>query len=70
VPLHTAVAQRTGGDHLGVEQGVAGQQTVEKPAMAVGPIHHGRYRKTPAAKWLIYIDFIFGQVLHLGRFFT
>ena len=41
VPLHTAVAQGTGGHHLGVKQGVAGQQAVEKPAMPIGPIHHG-----------------------------
>jgi hypothetical protein len=59
VPLHTAVAQRTGGNHFGVEQGVAGQQAVEKPAMAVGPIHHRRNTESPPAKWLIYIDFIF-----------
>jgi hypothetical protein len=48
VALHAAVAQGTGGHHLGVEQGVAGQQAVEKPTMAVGPIHHGRHGKTPA----------------------
>ena len=41
VPRHIAVQQRTGGDHLGVKQRVASQQTVEVPAMPVGPVHHG-----------------------------
>jgi hypothetical protein len=27
---------------------MAGQQAVEKPAMAVGPIHHGGNRQAPA----------------------
>jgi hypothetical protein len=41
MPLRVAVPQRTGGDHLGVEQGVAAEQAVKVTAMAVGPIHHG-----------------------------
>jgi hypothetical protein len=53
------VAQGTGGHHLGVEQGVAGQQAVEKPTMAVCPVHHRSNTESPLAKWLIYIDFIF-----------
>jgi hypothetical protein len=59
MPLHTAVAQSTGGHHLGVQQGVAGQQAVEKPAMPVGPIHHRRDTESPPAKWLIFMDFNF-----------
>jgi hypothetical protein len=38
---------------------VAGQQTVEKPAMPVSPVHHRRDTESPPSKWLIYIDFIF-----------
>jgi hypothetical protein len=59
VPLHAAVAQGTGGHHLGVEQGVSGQQAVEKPTVAVSPVHHGRNTESPPAKWLICISFIF-----------
>ena len=36
-----AVEDRAGSDHLGVEQGVFGEQAQEEPAVAVGPIHHG-----------------------------
>jgi hypothetical protein len=38
---HIAMQQSAGGHHLGVEQGMARQQTVEIPAMPVGPVHHG-----------------------------
>jgi hypothetical protein len=37
--------QRTGGDHLGVEPGVARDLAMEDAAVAVGPIHHGRNRQ-------------------------
>ncbi len=43
--LVVAVQDRAGGDHLGVEQGVLGEQAQEEPAVAVGPVHHGCYRK-------------------------
>jgi hypothetical protein len=43
VPWHVAMDQRAGRHHLGVEQCVPGQQAVEVPAMAVGPVHHGRH---------------------------
>jgi hypothetical protein len=66
--LHIAVGERTGRHHLGVEQGVTREQAVKKPAVAIGPIHHRRNTESPPAQWLIYIDFIFWQVLHLGRF--
>ena len=42
VARHIAMDQRPRGDHLGVEQGVARQQAVEIPAVAVGPVHHRR----------------------------
>ena len=45
--LHIAVGERTGRHHLGVEQGVAREQAVEKTAMAIGPVHHGRDRQAP-----------------------
>jgi hypothetical protein len=41
--LNTAVTDGTGGDHFGVKQCVLRQQTVEKSAMPIGPVHHGRY---------------------------
>ena len=36
-----AMQDRAGGDHLGVEQGVLGEQAQEEPAVTVGPVHHG-----------------------------
>ncbi|CCC99889.1 protein of unknown function (plasmid) [Azospirillum baldaniorum] len=39
-PLAVAVQHGAGGDHLGVEQRVLGQQAMEGPAMAVRPVHH------------------------------
>lgn len=36
-----AVEQGAGGDHFGVQQGVAREQTQEVATVAVGPIHHG-----------------------------
>jgi hypothetical protein len=45
--LQIAVHHRTGGDHFGVQQGVTGQQTMEKPAVTVSPVHHRRHGKLP-----------------------
>jgi hypothetical protein len=42
MPLCIAMAKRTGGDHLGVEQSVAAEQAVEIAAVAISPIHHRR----------------------------
>lgn len=39
--LVIAVEDRPGGDHLGVEQGVLGEQAQEVATVSVGPIHHG-----------------------------
>jgi hypothetical protein len=50
VALNTAVTDGTGGDHLGVKHGVLRQKAMEKPAMPIGPVHHGRNRQTPRAK--------------------
>ena len=41
VPRHVAMDQRAGGHHLGVQQGVPGQQPVKVATVAVGPVHHG-----------------------------
>ncbi len=38
--LGIAMQQGAGGDHLGVEQGAAGQLAQEEAAVAVGPVHH------------------------------
>jgi hypothetical protein len=51
--LNTAVTDGTGGDHFGVKQCVLRQQTVEKSAMPIGPVHHGRYRQAPSAKVIL-----------------
>jgi hypothetical protein len=50
VPLNTAVTDGTGGDHLGVKQCVLRQKAMKKPAVAVCPVHHGRYRQVPGTK--------------------
>jgi hypothetical protein len=34
-------------DHLGVQQGVTGQQAVQVAAVAIGPVHHGRHGHAP-----------------------
>jgi hypothetical protein len=47
---HIAMQQRTRGHHLGVEQGVAGQQAVEVAAMPITPIHHRGNRNSPGIK--------------------
>src|SRR5262249_1386848 len=39
-PRAVAMEHRTGGDHLGIDQGAARQQAMEEPAMPVGPFHH------------------------------
>jgi hypothetical protein len=41
VACHIAMDQRTGGDHLCIQPGVAGDLAVEDAAVAVGPVHHG-----------------------------
>lgn len=38
--LCVPVQQRAGGDHLGVEQGMARQLAQEEPTMPVSPVHH------------------------------
>ena len=48
--LNAAVANGTGGDHLGVKDGVLRQKAMEKPAMPIGPVHHGRNRQAPRTK--------------------
>jgi hypothetical protein len=45
--FNAAMPQGTGGHHLGIEQGVLRQQTMEEPTMPVSPIHHGRNRQAP-----------------------
>jgi hypothetical protein len=44
---HITMQQRAGGDHLGVEQGTAREQTVEETAVAIGPVHHRRHGQAP-----------------------
>ena len=46
---HFAVAEanRTGGHHLGIKPRAAGEKPVEKPAVAVRPVEHGRDREAP-----------------------
>ncbi|MNP70578.1 hypothetical protein D3C76_1668320 [compost metagenome] len=41
--LPVAMQQRAGGDHLGVEQGMAGKLAQKKTTVTVGPIHHRRH---------------------------
>jgi hypothetical protein len=45
--------ERTGGDHLGVEQRVAREQAVKVTAMPFGPVHHRCNRQFTARKLLI-----------------
>ena len=40
-PLAVAVQHRRGRDHLGIEQRPAAQRPMKRPAVAVGPVHHG-----------------------------
>jgi hypothetical protein len=47
------VQERTGGDHLGIEQRTAREQAVKVTAMPVGPIHHRRNRQFTSRKLLI-----------------
>ena len=52
-----AMDQGTGGHHLGIEQGVLAEQTVQITAVPICPIHHRRNRHAPhAVKWLIFFD--------------
>ncbi len=41
-PGTVAVEHRAGGDHLGIDQRAAGEQTMEEPAVPIGPFHHRR----------------------------
>jgi hypothetical protein len=41
-----AMEHRAGGDHLGIDERSARKQTMEEPAMPVGPFHHGCDRET------------------------
>ena len=50
VPGHIAVDECAGGDHLGVEQRVARQQTVEVAAVPIGPVHHRGHRQRARAR--------------------
>ena len=61
-PGPVAEAHGIGGHHLGIEHGAARQQTVEHPAMPVGPIHHRRDRETPVQRG--------GRTRHGAGFYT
>ena len=41
--LAIAVDHRIGMHHLGIQTGTRRQQTVEEPAVAIGPVHHRRH---------------------------
>ncbi|MFB8828315.1 hypothetical protein ACE0DR_00875 [Azotobacter sp. CWF10] len=41
--LGIAMQQRSGGDHLGIEEGVMRQLPEKEAAMPIGPIHHRRH---------------------------
>ena len=43
--ISLAVDDGAGGHHLGIEQGLAGHQTVEITAMPIGPVQHGGNRE-------------------------
>jgi hypothetical protein len=53
MPRHITVQQSACGDHLGVEQRTAREQSVKVTAMAISPIHHRRNRQFTARKLLI-----------------
>ena len=40
--MQVTMKNRTGGDHLGVEQRMGGQQPMKEPAVSIGPLHHRR----------------------------
>jgi len=42
-PLGIAVQQRTGGDHLGIQQCTLRQLAQKIPAVVIGPVHHRRH---------------------------
>jgi hypothetical protein len=50
VPLNTAVTDSTGGHHLGVKHSVLRQKAMEKPAVAIGPVHHWGSTDSPRGK--------------------
>jgi hypothetical protein len=68
MPLHTAMAQSTGGHHLGVEQGVAREQAVEKAAMPISPVHHRGHRQAPRVQRSIDKRIFFHEWRNLGHF--
>jgi hypothetical protein len=45
-PRAVAMQHRAGGEHLSIEERAARQQPVEKPAVAVSPLHHRGDAKT------------------------
>ncbi|MNN82762.1 hypothetical protein D3C81_1997290 [compost metagenome] len=55
--LAVAMQQRAGGDHLGVQQSVPGEQAQEKAAVAIGPVHHRSDTEASVNKILIYKAF-------------
>ena len=42
-----AMQDRAGRHHLGIQTRIGAQQTMEEPAMPVGPVHHGRNTEAP-----------------------
>src|ERR1700691_5516345 len=49
--LARAEYDRVRGHHLGIEQGVAREDAMERPATPVGPIHHRRHGKSKPLIW-------------------
>ena len=45
-PPPVAVQHRAGRQHLGIKQRAAREQTMEEPAMPIGPFHHRSDRKS------------------------
>ncbi|MNN33726.1 hypothetical protein D3C81_1474950 [compost metagenome] len=50
-PLAVAMDHRRGCDHLGIEKRPAAQGAVKRPAVAVGPVHHGGDRQSVRRMW-------------------
>ncbi|MDT4847709.1 hypothetical protein FQZ97_817760 [compost metagenome] len=59
--LAIPVQQRTGGNHLGIEEGVARQLAQEETAVPIRPIHHGGHGEAAGQGGA-------GGFLGLGRF--
>ncbi|MCY1249778.1 hypothetical protein D9M72_633450 [compost metagenome] len=60
--LAIPMQQRTGGDHLGIEEGVARQLAQEETAVPVCPVHHRRHGEAAGQGRA-------GGFLGLGRFY-